>query len=139
MWSPRREHLWFWPPRNRPLLSQQQSQSHAKHWPAHRIYTCKDDQSLSPRRGHRSQARMPGKCDSQTSLCVGSGATATECPILSRWYRDCPIKWRLFWQTLYFPKQACSVQLARSHTGKYLHESKSTQRQQMARLGQAET
>lgn len=44
----------------------------------------KFDRSPSPRRRHRSQAKIPGKCDSQILLCSGSGAMATGCPILSR-------------------------------------------------------
>lgn len=37
----------------------------------------KTDLSPTPGRGHRSQAKIPGKCDSQTSLCIDLDTMAT--------------------------------------------------------------
>ena len=72
----------------------------------------KTDQAPHPRRGHRSQAKIPGKCDSQTSLCIGLGTMATGCPILSRWHSRLGPSWPLTCGACYsrpghLTKQAC--------------------------------
>lgn len=66
------------------------------------------DQSSCSRGGHRSRAKIPGKCDSQTSLCIGLGAMATGHPILrrrhSRWPLSCGA---CYGRPGHLTKQAC--------------------------------
>ena len=117
------------------LLSQQQSRSRANCWPAHRIYTCKDDQSLSPRRATEAEQASQGNVTRGPHSALAWAPWQQSTPSRADGTADCPVTWRLLWQTDYLPELACSAQLARSHTGNYLHESKSTQRQQMAKSG----
>ena len=76
------------------LLSQQQSRSRANCWPAHRIYTCKDDQSLSPRRAteaeQASQGNVTRRPHSALAWAPWQQSMATEHPIPSRWHSRLP-------------------------------------------------
>lgn len=74
----------------------------------HTGFTPKEtDPSPSPRRGYRGRAKIPGKCDSQTVLCIGSGAMTTR-PILSRCHSRLPLsRGACSGSPGYLTKQAC--------------------------------